>query len=239
MATGKTHLILFLSLAGNLAVILAAAYTVYARGGWGYLRGRVHVNETAERDAQQYLQRQTLFELLRPPQNPVVFLGDSLTANCEWGEFFPGAINRGIGGDTSPGVIKRLDSVTRLHPRAVFLMIGSNDLLDLGLSPQQTVANIRAAVAEIRRSSPETTVYVESNLPTRVPRKNAHSRGVNAELKSLADGGNVIYLDLYNLFLEGDQLAPRFTYDGNHLNGAGYAVWKRAIEKYVPQPGLP
>jgi lysophospholipase L1-like esterase len=184
-------------------------------------------------DAANYAHRQSLFEVLPRPKNRIVFAGDSLTQGCEWGEFYWGALNRGIGGDTSAGLLKRIGSITEVNPRAVFLMIGSNDLFNLGLSPGQTMLNIGATVAEIRRASPEASIYLESNLPTWNLRKNVHARAVNEGLRSLADGKTVVYIDFYQAFLDGEILSPKLTSDGGHLNGAGYLLWKRSIEPYV------
>ena len=103
-------------------------------------------------DAANYAHRESLFELLPKPQNRIVFAGDSLTQGGEWAEFYCGALNRGIGGDTSEGMMKRIRTITALNPRAVFLMVGSNDLYNLGLSPRQTIENTRLGIehADVR-----------------------------------------------------------------------------------------
>src|SRR5207244_10058498 len=56
----------------------------------------------------------------------VVMLGDSITEGMDWRELFPDVriLNRGIAGDTSAGVLNRLDEVIARHPKMVFLMIG-------------------------------------------------------------------------------------------------------------------
>ena len=66
-------------------------------------------------------------------RDAVVFLGDSITQ--EWGDglnaAFPGVklVNRGISGDTTRGVLIRLEEdVLALRPAAVVLLIGTNDL---------------------------------------------------------------------------------------------------------------
>jgi len=70
---------------------------------------------------------------VRQDQNAVVFLGDSITQG--WGDqmggSFPGmkVANRGISGDTSRGVLIRLqEDVLSLNPSAIVLLIGTNDL---------------------------------------------------------------------------------------------------------------
>src|SRR6516162_2990968 len=66
-------------------------------------------------------------------QQSVVFLGDSITQG--WGDQMGGSFagvkvaNRGISGDTSRGVLIRLDEdVLSLHPKGVVLLIGTNDI---------------------------------------------------------------------------------------------------------------
>ena len=60
----------------------------------------------------------------------IVFLGDSITHEGSWEEYFLECqtVNRGINGDTVQGVIDRLPDVLALEPKKLFLMIGVNDL---------------------------------------------------------------------------------------------------------------
>lgn len=235
MKISATHKLLIMSLLLNTVVFAYVARSLYLRGGWEYLRTSREAagNLRLDTDTANYCHRETLFESLPSPHKRVVFLGDSLTQGCEWSEFYPEALNRGIAGDTSAGLLKRLNHIAELKPRAVFLMIGSNDLLNLHLTPGQTLANTGQAVAYIRHSSPETSIYLESNLPTWSVQKNIHSRAVNEGLRSMADGNTVIFVDLYSEFLKGALLNPAFTSDGGHLNGEGYLVWKHLIDPYM------
>ena len=73
-------------------------------------------------------------------QRAVVFLGDSITQG--WHDDLDGSFpelkvaNRGISGDTTRGVLIRLqEDVLALHPRAVVLLIGTNDLEEAGGNP--------------------------------------------------------------------------------------------------------
>ncbi len=80
-----------------------------------------------------------------------VMLGDSLTAGVPWSEMTScsGVANYGFNGDTSAGVLYRLNEIIRLRPRVVFLMIGANDILK-GVPPAETSANVRAIVEELQ-----------------------------------------------------------------------------------------
>ena len=85
----------------------------------------------------------------RAGQGAVVFLGDSITQG--WGgglgAAFPGVkvANRGISGDTTRGVLIRLqEDVLALDPAAVVLLIGTNDLEE-GATPARCIAgNLQA-----------------------------------------------------------------------------------------------
>ncbi len=63
----------------------------------------------------------------------LVMIGDSLTAGWQAGpllaDLFPIVVNRGIGGDSAKWLVHRIDAdVVQLRPRAVTLMIGTNDI---------------------------------------------------------------------------------------------------------------
>ena len=60
----------------------------------------------------------------------IVMLGDSLTEWGNWHELVPeySILNRGISGDTSSGVLDRLQEVIERRPKVVFVMIGTNDI---------------------------------------------------------------------------------------------------------------
>src|SRR5436190_165533 len=87
--------------------------------------------------------------------NAVVLLGDSITQG--WGEdfsaWFPAMkiANRGISGDTSRGVLIRLEGdVLDLEPRAVVLLIGTNDLEEKA-DPETIAGNLKLILAELAK----------------------------------------------------------------------------------------
>ncbi len=237
----KVHISLFVSLALNILALFILSRAIYLRGGWEYLKDKISGAPSADRmdpDATSYALRESLFDRLPARSNAVVFLGDSQVAGCEWNEIFPGALNRGIGGDTTRGVLKRLGTVTKDRPSAIFLMIGSNDLINLQIPAQESAANIRAIMADIRRASPDTRIYVLSILPNWSTSKNIRARQVNGLVKAMAYGKAATFIDVYGDFLGGDVLNPKLTVDGSHLNGDGYMLLKRLIEPYVRQAAV-
>src|SRR6266446_3959884 len=66
-----------------------------------------------------------------PSENRVVFFGDSITDIWHLDEYFPGKpyVNRGIGGQTTPQMLIRFrQDVIEIHPKAVVILAGTNDI---------------------------------------------------------------------------------------------------------------
>ncbi|MFB2892634.1 GDSL-type esterase/lipase family protein [Aerosakkonemataceae cyanobacterium BLCC-F50] len=203
------------------------------------LFGRYFSNNTQPaRFSAYYLDRKSLFDKIPQSPNDIVFLGDSLIERCEWSEILenPNIKNRGISGDNLYGMIKRLDQVTASRPKKIFLMIGINDVIS-NQTLEEIVRKYRLALANIKQSSPRTEVYVQSVLPVnsrfKKPVDNNLVFRLNEELRVLAGEFNYQYIDLYSFFTIDNELAYRYTNDGIHLNGEGYAGWKEIIKNYV------
>ena len=189
-----------------------------------------------------YDQRELLFESLPTSPNDIIFLGNSITDGGEWCEIFenPNCKNRGISGDIIPGVLNRLETITKGKPAQVFLMIGTNDM-NYGTSNDSIALGVRTIVQRIKKESPKTKITVQSILPTNDcyglfsgHTKRWHDVAViNNMLKTIAIEEGVEYLDLYHPFAtEEGKLNPKYSNDGLHLNGEGYALWKENIEKH-------
>jgi lysophospholipase L1-like esterase len=176
----------------------------------------------------------------------VVMLGDSLTDGAEWREMFPqhSIVNRGIDSDTTDGVLARLDDLLKTPPRQVFLMIGINDFADGGRSVDAVFMNIRSIVARLEHSGVQ--VVVQSTLPCNEAKAawkscaalNGKVKQLDVRLATLASK-NVRFIDLAPLLAARGGLRSEFTYDGVHLNGAGYTVWKDAIAPFMPPLAKP
>ena len=69
-----------------------------------------------------YHQRWTLFQSLPQTKGDIIFIGNSITDGGEWSELFNDlrVKNRGISGDISAGVIKRIDEVVKRKPAKQF-----------------------------------------------------------------------------------------------------------------------
>lgn len=189
-------------------------------------------------------QRRSLFEVLPICSSDIVFLGNSITDGCEWGELFDNrhVKNRGISADRTAWLLERLDPIIAGHPKKLFLMIGTNDLAG-GMSPEQIVSDVARLIDRFQRESKWTKIYVQSILPvngddfSKYPDHYAHGHLIvttNKLLEALCDQKGVTYLDIWGALADDEgRLDKRYTNDGLHLMGEGYLVWRDAIKSYV------
>ncbi|MDT8902270.1 SGNH/GDSL hydrolase family protein [Anaeroselena agilis] len=192
-----------------------------------------------------YRIRELYFTVDPSPARPVVFLGDSITYGGDWGKLFPDSPveNRGIGGDSTRGLLRRLDQVIDLKPSQIFLMIGTNDLCYNRKIPD-IIANYRTILGRFRRELPNTRIYVQSVLPfndklfpARALRNNVNIAALNVEIRKLAAEQKMPYIDLTPAFTGPDgRLPAKYTDDGLHLSEAGYYVWRDQIKHLVATP---
>ena len=191
-------------------------------------------------DTPYYNDKKSLFEILPKTNRSIIFIGDSITDGCEWSELLqnPNIKNRGIGSDTTYGVLKRLDNIIQSEPEKVFLMIGINDL-GRGESVSEITSNYDKILERLTKNVPNSEVFVQSVLPISKQKLNTQIsnekvRSLNKEIKQLSQKYNLIYIDLYSLMIsEDDQLISGLTNDGIHLNGSGYEIWRNAIQQYI------
>lgn len=173
----------------------------------------------------------SFFDQYASTAGDVVFLGDSITEAGLWSEMFPGVAvrNRGIGGDTTTGVLQRLHQVTGGKPRVVFLKIGTNDLTREPVDRNVSYQQYALIVHRIQQESPGTTIVVQSLLP-RAAQFRAEVEAFNREIQKIAEQADVTYLDLYSHFLAEDgSIRDELSNDELHLLGSGYALWQTLL----------
>ena len=224
-----------LSLISNFLLLSLIGALVYRLGGIRYFMYRVRSGGLAA----LYEHRKDQFELLQDAKGEIIFLGDSITEAGEWAEWFgnPSVKNRGIAGDTTPNLLKRLDEVLRSQPSKIFLMIGVNDLLFVGKG--EVLDNYQTILQQIKEKSPTTKLYLQSVLPvhrgvSRIPIDNATINALNDGIQQLAKSNNLEFLDIHSLLKDAEgRLDKQYTSDGIHLNGKAYLKWTKAIEQYL------
>ena len=224
-------------MSGVAAVILAAFVCGVGVGQVRLVREFVRKLELLVHpsDEPNYFLLKVQFFRELPGTTDVVMLGDSLTEQGPWAELFPRVriINRGIFGDTTDGVLYRLDEVIERHPRLVFLMIGANDLV-YGVPVSTVATKIRSIVQALRRGGIE--VALQTPLLAAFAQEqgfNAQVRELNRSLSDLCPSDGIVCIDLNKTFAADGALSPRFTWDGFHLTAAGYVAWRDAIAPQI------
>jgi lysophospholipase L1-like esterase len=185
----------------------------------------------------------------KPPQHLSILVGDSLTL---WfpPEFLPentNWLNQAISGETSEGLLKRLNLFDRTQPKVIFVMIGINDLIR-GVSDEIILDNQRQIIRYLRKVHPTTQIFVQSILPHGAEEStwegrehllvipNTRIQQLNQQLQTIATKEGVKYLDLYSLFSnQQGNIRPEFTTDGLHLSSQGYLIWRAVLQIYGQQ----
>lgn len=168
------------------------------------------------------------------PQGSIIFIGDSITQGLYVTTVHPKSVNYGIGGDTSLGVLARLDTYQPAlqNAAAIVVAIGVNDLTRR--SGDELIENY----TRILESLPNVPIFISSILP--VDESILGTKGLNSQilmvnerLKQLAsDYNNIEYIDNQNVLDEdrdGVLDAKFHTGDGIHLNAAGNAAWASVL----------
>ncbi len=185
-------------------------------------------------------------ETIQQDQGAVVFLGDSIIQG--WGEGLPAAfpgmkvVNRGISGDTTRGVLIRLEQdVLAVNPVAVVLLIGTNDLEEAA-EPAVIASNVRLILDALSNFERDMPIVFCDIMPSssRMRRPTEQIQSVNAlYLEMLDDYSQVVRLDTFSLFDNGHGDAdPSEFPDLLHPNEVAYDKWAEALRSHFRQIGL-
>ena len=179
-------------------------------------------------------------------QGAVVFLGDSITQG--WGDDFGGAFpgmksaNRGISGDTTRGVLIRLqEDVLALNPAAVVLMIGTNDLEE-NAEPETLASNLKLILAQLKQHNSRMPIVLCQVFPSSETKKRPSDKikQINKLYFEAVKGDpQVTLVETWLLFAndKGDAKPEEFP-DLLHPNKAGYAKWAAAIRPILATLGF-
>lgn len=175
-------------------------------------------------------------ETTTPPTT--VFLGDSLTAEGNWTEWFPDhrVVNLGVSGDTTEMVLERLGSVIDEKPDVVVVMIGTNDLA-WRRSVEQIVGGVESIIWRLHHDLPDARILVQSVLP-RAEDYTARIKDINIHLRQFAPTVKAEWVDLWPAFAdESDELRTDLSPDRLHLNEQGYREWRRVLSEALAGEG--
>ena len=230
--------VLTISIIMNIVLVIFWGYDLHKKGGIKYLKDKFSFNNTSKSKFGVYYDaKMQFFENIPSDTNEIIFLGDSITEGCDWDELFNNhkLKNRGISNDNIAGVINRIYRIAESYPKKIFLMIGINDLAR-GKSTHQIVKEYEQLIRLIKNKTPNTELYIQSILPTmyQETRKNDDIMEINKGLNQLSKKHNLIFINLFDSFRnENNELNLAYSFDGLHLNGNGYFLWKKLIQNYV------
>jgi lysophospholipase L1-like esterase len=217
----------------------------------GYLWMQTSVAEDAPGDDWPYLLRYRAENEALPPvrsgEQRVVFLGDSITDN--WGRsattgvFFPGKpyLNRGISGQTTPQMLVRFEQdVVHLHPAAVVILAGTNDIAgNTGPTTNQMIEDNFAAMTAIAEQNDIKVVLASVTPAYAYPWKPEikpveRIRDLNKWLQAFCSSNDYVYLDYYHAMADANgAMLPGLSSDGVHPTTQGYAVMAPLAESAI------
>lgn len=174
---------------------------------------------------------------IQQDQGAIVFLGDSITQG--WGADFKGLFpgmklaNRGIGGDTTRGMLIRLqEDVLSLNPKGIVLLLGTNDI-EVGVPADAIGRNFEKIFSAIKAHNPKVPVVLCRVFPSSPEKKRPSEaiKAVNALYENTVRGDSqVTVVDTWTLFANPDGNANGAWFpDLLHLNPDGYARWASGI----------
>jgi lysophospholipase L1-like esterase len=179
----------------------------------------------------------------------VVFMGDSITDNlhnARFGGFFPGQpyINRGISGQTTAQMLLRFyPDVIALHPKAVVIFAGTNDIGgNLGPVSLESIEDNLAAMSDLARAHGIQVIMASLTPVCDIPGKAPMTSGrppetiltLNRWIKDFAAKQGFVFLDYFSATVdEKGFFRADMTDDGLHPTAKGYEVMNPLAERAI------
>lgn len=163
-------------------------------------------------------------------KDQVVLIGDSITYRNNWEQIFEGKlINRGVDGDTTDDVLRRIQ---RSRPKKVFIMIGINDFYK-GKSVDYVFNNYKKILNYYEKQN--IPVVIQSTLfiydIPKLKQINKNVKELNAKLENYATKNSLKFIDLNKILAPSESLLAIYTNDGLHLKKAAYQIWQKIIKE--------
>jgi lysophospholipase L1-like esterase len=184
-------------------------------------------------------------EVAKKGEAEVLFMGDSITDfwRNETGAYAGKPVqdkyfgqwkvaNFGIAGDTTQGVLYRLNNGegAGINPRAVMLMIGTNNTSSN--TAGEIAEGVGAVVQSLQTKFPQAKILLLAIFPRGNPGDPARATiaQINRSIAKLADGERVQYLDIGAGFLDASENIPADVMsDKLHPGPKGYEIWAKAV----------
>jgi lysophospholipase L1-like esterase len=180
-------------------------------------------------DAHRATRQFVIWSTLSRVDDPIVILGDSIVEASTLPQSLCGhaIVNAGIGGASTLSQLGSMlvQALGGKRAALVVVALGTNDA-GIPLGAEQYRSNYRALLAELAAVTPRSAILAvpppESGLPEAKKVSIAVIDSYNALLPELAKEARATFIPF-------GAMPERHTLDGIHLNGAGYAVWDKAV----------
>lgn len=232
----------------NIPVFILAIVLLICSYGYGFITSQYKVfpyekvwelkNKLSSNDQEaeypvKYLHKKSFYEV-NGKQADIVMIGDSITNGAEWHELFSkvSIVNRGIGGDTTLGILNRIDSIISVKPEKAFIMVGVNDI-GKGYTPEEVFNSYKQIINTLKNN--HITPYIQSTIYTgeKFSYYNKDIKILNDLLREYALQESIVFIDLNSKLSVNEILSSRYSLDDIHLNGLGYSIWKELLDKYI------
>ncbi len=189
----------------------------------------------AVKDPDQHLR---LLQVIKKHDLDVLFLGDSLVSFWQtqgpvsWEKLAPyKPANLGVAGDRTEHLLWRITNgeLSNIEPKLVVILIGTNNIGQCGDErPEWVAKGIEKIVATVHAYLPSSRVLLLAIFPRngRGSRERKIVSLVNAQIQTLGNGNDTLFLDIGPHFLNSDgNIPPDVMADQLHLTAKGYEIW--------------
>jgi lysophospholipase L1-like esterase len=193
----------------------------------------------------RYATENQFVKAMQPDSHRVVFMGNSITEGWKLfdSSFFANRayVNRGISGQTTSQMLVRFRAdVIDLHPAAVVILAGTNDIAEnTGPIPIESVCGNIVSMAQLAKAN-DIMVVLSSVLPAKDfpwrPGLQPAEKIVrlNTMIRTYCLEHRIPFVDYYSNMVDGQGgLHKDLSEDGVHPNLAGYKMMEPLVEAAI------
>ncbi|MEZ9535453.1 SGNH/GDSL hydrolase family protein [Vibrio lentus] len=170
------------------------------------------------------------------PNADLVMFGDSITEWAPWADIFRDVsmVNRGLAGDTTTGMLRRIDTTLNVKPKLVCFMAGINDLAqgyDVEHIYQNYVDMLKVWQENDIRILVQSTLYVGSKLQGLNPSVEL----LNSKVSEYCTQQGITFLDVNSVLSSNKLLSNEYSCDDLHLNAKAYQTWSKVLHPKIEE----
>ncbi|MEZ9189376.1 SGNH/GDSL hydrolase family protein [Vibrio sp. 10N.286.52.F8] len=170
------------------------------------------------------------------PSADLVMFGDSITEWAPWADIFRDVsmVNRGLAGDTTTGMLRRIDTTLNVKPKLVCFMAGINDLAqgyDVDHIYQNYIDMLKVWQENEIRILVQSTLYVGSKLQGLNPSVEL----LNSKLSEYCTQQGIAFLDVNSVLSPNKLLSNKYSCDDLHLNAKAYQTWAEILQPTIAE----